>query len=138
MCIVTFMASVMAQDTCDAGFWGDDCNFMCGNCKGNNSCSKSNGECLEEGGCETGWTGKDCMKPLCTFGSGSGDNQCGTGNLCVAPDQCVCTGLTTKDDKGKCYSLRVSGLKGAGISIVVLIVSILACQGGYKFAHSQN
>ena len=46
--------------------------------------------------------------------------------------------LSKKDENGKCYSLRVAGLKGAGISIVVLIVSILACQGGYKFVHSQN
>ena len=41
-----------------------------------------------------------------------------------------------KADDGSCYSLRVSGLKGAAISLVVLIISILACQGGYKFVHS--
>jgi len=136
MCIVTFMASVMAQDACNAGFWGDDCNFLCGQCKGNNSCSKENGKCLTENGCETGWTDVDCMKPLCYFGTSA--DQCGNGNLCVSPDSCVCTGLTTRDENGKCYSLRVAGLKGAGISIIVLIVSIFACQGGYKFVHSQN
>jgi hypothetical protein len=85
-----------------------------------------------------GYTGLDCMKPVCDFDKSGSDSQCGTDNLCVAPDSCVCTGLTTRDETGKCYSLRVAGLKGAGISIVVLIVSILACQGGYKFAHSQN
>jgi len=32
----------------------------------------------------------------------------------------------------------VDGLKGAGVALLVLIASILACQGGYKFAHSSS
>ena len=36
----------------------------------------------------------DCMKPLCYFGTSA--DQCGNGNLCVSPDSCVCTGLTTR------------------------------------------
>ena len=32
----------------------------------------------------------------------------------------------------------MDGLKGAGVALLVLIASILACQGGYKFAHSSS
>jgi len=138
--VVTFITSVMAQN-CDApGYWGADCYKLCGRCLGgdNATCNKDTGVCTDESGCAQGYTGTTCMDPICDFDGSKSDSQCGTDNFCVAPDSCVCTGLTTRDENGKCYSLRVAGLKGAGISIVVLIVSILACQGGYKFVHSQN
>lgn len=136
--VVTFITSVMAQD-CPPGYWGDNCYQLCGQCLGDNAtCNKSDGKCTDESGCLVGYTGEACMDPVCDFDKSNSDSQCGKDNYCVAPNSCVCTGLTTRDENGKCYSLRVAGLKGAGISIVVLIVSILACQGGYKFAHSQN
>jgi len=138
MVFISFIASISAQD-CPAGYWGTDCNFRCGMCKnesdGVSGCNKDNGKCLTQKGCETGYTGEDCQTPQCFFNTNA--DQCGSGR-CASPDNCVCTGLTAKDETGKCYSLRIAGLKGAAISIGVLIVSILACQGGYKFAHSQN
>jgi len=41
-------------------------------------------------------------------------------------------------EDGGCYNLRVYGLKGAAISLVVLIVSILACQGGYNLVQNNS
>merc|ERR1711976_911915 len=71
MCFMTFIASISAQD-CPTGYWGDDCNFRCGMCKNESTglvgCNKENGECLNEKGCEQGYTGKTCQEPLCTFG----------------------------------------------------------------------
>jgi len=118
--------------TCPDGFWGSDCNFICGKCvEEGNKCGKEDGKC-ESNSCVQGWTEKDCMKPVCE------DGLCTTEGQCIAPNVCVCPKLYSKYDAGDgkvgCYSLRTNGLKGAGISILVLIVSILACKTGYKFS----
>merc|ERR1711990_1244998 len=77
--VVTFITSVMAQDTCDAGYWGDNCYKLCGQCLGDNAtCNKNDGKCTEEAGCQPGYTGLDCMKPVCDFDKSGSDSQCGT------------------------------------------------------------
>jgi hypothetical protein len=122
----------LAASQCDTGLWGNDCKFICGNCKYNDdlkTCNASDGKC-DTLGCTDGWSGDDCQRPVCA------NDMCGPKGSCVKPNECVCPELWSKAEDGGCYSLRVSGLKGAAISLVVLIVSILACQGGYKFVHS--
>ena len=36
-----------------------------------------------------------------------------------------------------CYSMRINGLKGAGFAALILIVSLLACHGGYTWNTSR-
>jgi len=129
-----------AVTPCEEGYWGatgqPGCN-LCGKCN-DGKCDPTTGKC-DPAICIAGWSGPECNEPVCA------DGMCGPpdGGKCVAPDQCVCTKLYSQeyeiDEAGVktrkgCYSLRTSGLKGAGISLLVLIVSILACKSGYKFS----
>jgi len=126
---------ISAQSTdCQKGYWGENCRLLCGKCKADGACDKTSGVCLDDTGCGNGYSGDKCMDPNCPPG------HCGTGGgICVSQNQCVCPGLWSKNpETGACYSLRVDGLKGAGVALLVLIASILACQGGYKFAHSSS
>jgi len=125
---------IAAQSTdCPKGYWGADCRLLCGKCKADSGCNKETGACLDDTGCGNGFSGAKCMDPNCPEG------HCGPEGICVSENQCVCPGLWSKNElTGACYSLRVDGLKGAGVALLVLIASILACQGGYKFAHSSS
>lgn len=110
--------------------YGD--NLLCGMCRDKKDqkklgpCNKSNGKCPKVGSgsnCMEGWSDEDekCQTPICD------KVNCGSDGYCVGPNQCVCTALSSSDGEGGCYHLRVRGLIGAGISLVVLIVSISAC-----------
>jgi len=127
-------AGIYAQETCEDGTWGDNCYNLCGKCKDNGACDKSTGNCVSTM-CDAGYSGAGCNIPVCDAVSCGPDP-----NKCVAPNQCVCAKLYTQeyDETGArkgCKSLRADGLKGAGIAILVLIVSIIACKAGYKFSH---
>jgi len=110
-------------------WFGPECRFRC-NCATGSSCARSNGECGE---CREGYSGLACDQAICT-------DHCGPFGRCVAPEQCVCYQLYSieketivHEESGtekivhRCVSLRISGLKGAFISLGVLIVSILFC-----------
>jgi len=137
---LSFFGTIAAQDFCEnEGFWGKDCNYLCGSCKEGNKCKKDNGACFSDDAadktrlCATGWTGNTCSEPLC-----DGVADCGPMGYCVRPNECVCTKLWSQSfvegKRAGCYSLRVSGLKGAGIAVCVLIASIFACKAGHKFS----
>jgi hypothetical protein len=128
-----FGLKLIAAQNCDKGYWGPSCLKLCGKCIGDSECTKDTGDCVDETGCQPGYSGTKCMEPVCPVG------HCGPEGMCVKENECVCPGLWSKNaDTGMCYSLRVDGLKGAAVALLVLIASILACQGGYKFAHSSS
>ncbi|CBY10675.1 unnamed protein product [Oikopleura dioica] len=122
-------------DSCESGYFGDDCTKLCGHCK-EDRCGQ-NGECLE--GCENGWktetgngneTVADCSVPICVANC---DGPAGsTRNFCVRPNECVCGEKNWSKWKvpqygSVCYSLRSNGLKGAIFALVILILSIYTC-----------
>lgn len=129
---LTLVAAV-AYGACNRpGYYGDDCNTACGSC--------ANGDCDKDGicpgkVCETGWTGDKCDTAQC-FGQ-DGDAGCAENGKCVAPNYCVCgesgaqvVGLKRTYDgiEGiNCVSLRRDGIKGAGIALIVMFVSISTC-----------
>nr|XP_022307239.1 uncharacterized protein LOC111113335 isoform X2 [Crassostrea virginica] len=45
---------------CDSGTFGRGCRGICGKCKGNNTCNRINGRCME--GCHLGFIGLKCDK----------------------------------------------------------------------------
>lgn len=104
-----------------------------GGCKGD-ACDKSTGECTQSG-CLENWTsssGNKCDVPVC-FGKAG----CAQGGKCVAPNYCVCgtsgaqvVGVQREFDgiEGvNCVNLRAQGIKGAGVALLVLFVSITTC-----------
>lgn len=109
--------------------YGD--NLLCGACRSKKDqtsfgpCNKQNGNCPTVAGkrCLDGWDEEDttCQTPKCD------KVNCGSDGYCVAPNQCVCTALSSADGEGGCYHLRVRGLIGAGIALLVLVFSISAC-----------
>jgi len=130
------------------GYWGEDCNNVCGYCKDNKACNKSDGNCPSTS-CEEGWESlkgeTKCNKPIC-FGL----EGCSFGK-CVAPNYCVC-GAEGAQIVGKeverivngkkhtgidCVSLRMDGIKGAGIAMLVMFVSIGIC-GGIERMRNKN
>jgi len=89
-------------------------------------CDKRTGICpevIDGTRCQAGWLedDKSCQTPICD------KVNCGSDGFCVAPNQCVCTALSTSDGEGGCYHLRVRGLIGAGAALLVLIISVSAC-----------
>lgn len=124
------------------GYWGEDCNNVCGYCKGNAACDKATGKC-PAAACQDDWLGEKCDEPKC-FGSKTG---CSLGGKCVAPNYCVCGALgaqivgkevTREGTTGiDCISLRMDGIKGAGIAMIVMFVSIGIC-GGIERMRNKN
>merc|ERR1739848_586087 len=130
---LTLVAAVAYGAACTrSGYYGDNCNTACGSCKDGANCL-SDGKC--PGDCATGWTGDKCDVAQC-FGK-DGDAGCAEQGKCVAPNYCVCgesgaqvVGLKRNFDgiEGtNCVSLRRDGIKGAGIALVVMFVSISSC-----------
>jgi hypothetical protein len=112
-------------------WFGPDCLYRC-NCANDGPCDKVNGKC-DDGECPPGYFGDACDQATCT-------DHCGPFGRCVAPEQCVCYELYSieketivHEENGtekivhRCVSLRINGLKGAFISLGVLVVSILFC-----------
>jgi len=131
---LTLVAAVAYGAACTRnGYYGDDCNTACGSCKDDVSCNKNDGKCSD--GCAPGWTGDKCNVAQC-FGQ-DGDAGCAENGKCVAPDYCVCgesgaqvVGLKRNFNGVEginCVSLRRDGIKGAGIALVVMFVSISSC-----------
>jgi hypothetical protein len=114
---------VLGEDS----YWG---NSLCGACKDDVQCDAKTGKCPN--GCKIGWKGEGCNEPLCE------DVPCGPEGKCIRPNECVCDGLYYFDPESKgCYSLRTSGLKGAAISVVVIVTAISLCGGiQHKLAKS--
>jgi len=130
-----------AENACDLGLWGADCNNVCIGCKAGEGCDDK-GVCT--GDCADGYkpasNGKPC-EPEC-FGV-RGDAGCDNGGECVAPNYCICgksgaqvVGVYRKDhttssgqtaEGTQCISLRKDGIKGAFISLVIMVISIGFC-----------
>merc|ERR1711994_2301 len=131
---LTLVAAVAYGACYRPGYYGDDCNTACGSCKDDAVCDKKNGNC-PAGGCADGWSGDKCDIAEC-FGQ-AGDAGCAENGKCVAPNYCVCgesgaqvVGLKRTYDgiEGiNCVSLRRDGIKGAGIALIVMFVSISTC-----------
>jgi len=123
-------AGVLAKECTTPGYYGDDCNSICGMCKDDAVCDKD-GKC-PDGKCADGWSGDVCKTAEC-FGNAG----CSEGGKCVAPDYCVCGELGAQivgkqvNKNGvegtDCVSLRKDGIKGAGIAMVVMFLSIGFC-----------
>jgi len=141
--LVCLAATGLAQEakTCQTGLYGENCNNVCIGCKADAGCNKDTGAC--DGGCAEGYevtTAGPC-EPKC-FGV-RGNAGCDNGGECVAPDYCICgkSGAQVvgvyKDDHvtsngqtvagTQCISLRKDGIKGAFISLVIMVISIGFC-----------
>jgi len=142
--LVCLAASALAQDTaCDTGLWGADCNNVCIGCEANDSCAKDTGVC-DSGNCAEGYavnSGTKLCEAKC-FGKQGKSAGCDNGGECVAPNYCICgkSGAQVVGVSGnyttssgavefgtQCVSLRKDGIKGAFISLVIMVISIGFC-----------
>merc|ERR1711881_540153 len=91
---------------CDDGFWGENCDKICGaGCQGAGDCDRDTGIC-EGTGCKDGWSSRDlskqgrsssnwasykrtCDMPVCF-----GNLGCDYGGKCIAPNTCACQAFT--------------------------------------------
>jgi len=141
--LVCLAATGLAQEakTCPTGLYGENCNNVCIGCKDGQGCDQKTGAC--DDGCADKYQIKSDGKcePEC-FGQ-RGNAGCDNGGECVAPDYCICgksgaqvVGVykedhATKDGKiqagTQCISLRKDGIKGAFISLVIMVISIGFC-----------
>lgn len=137
--LLALVSATFAAD-CNPGYFrktdDENCNYACSEgCKGEgNLCESTGGKCLE--GCNTElWENSDtCDVPKC-FGSAG----CSEGGKCVAPNTCICgeSGAQVVAKKvdvdgvegTDCVSLRKDGIMGAGIALIVMLVSISICGG---------
>jgi len=141
--LVSLAATGLAQDfkvsSCATGLYGKDCNNVCIGCKDNAGCNDE-GVCND---CADGYkaTNDGPCEPEC-FGK-RGNAGCDNGGECVAPNYCICgksgaqvVGVykddhTTQDGATvagtQCISLRKDGIKGAFISLVIMVISIGFC-----------
>jgi len=127
--LLASLAIVGAMAACESGYYGENCDALCGMCKDDKPCT-ADGKCPD--GCAKGWAGDLCKDAQCFGGAG-----CSEGGKCVAPDYCVCGELGAQIvgkevNKGgvvgtDCVSLRKDGIKGAGIAMVVMFLSIGFC-----------
>jgi len=135
MKIIVFLFGIICSEQARET-WGENGHFLCGNCAKKDGqvqkCNKDDGKCPNNL-CQYGWKGEGCDEPTC-------DQVDCMGGACIGPNQCVCTGLTSKQtvkvgdsDAVTCYSLRLSGLKGAVAALLVLIFSITGCALGHHF-----
>merc|ERR1712109_168381 len=128
-----------AVNACETGLWGADCNNVCIGCKAGEGCDDK-GVCT--GDCAEGYAAtSDGCKPTC-FGV-QGDAGCDNDGECVAPNYCICgksgaqvVGVYREDHTTpsgqtaagtQCISLRKDGIKGAFISLVIMVISIGFC-----------
>jgi len=139
--------SFAAEDGCETkGLWGENCNNVCIGCLPGAGCSKNTGACNADSDgnfCATGYkqaSDKQC-EPVC-FGKQGKDAGCDNGGECVAPNYCICgksgaqvvgvlrnVTLASGDivEGTQCVSLRKDGIKGAFISLVVMVIAIGFC-----------
>merc|ERR1712004_149476 len=134
--------SFAADDGCDKGLWGENCNNVCIGCPDNAACNNVTGVCANDI-CADGYklNGNEGCQPTC-FGKTGKFAGCDNGGECVAPNYCICgkSGAqvvgVSKDVtlangdivKGtQCVSLRKDGIKGAFISLVIMVISIGFC-----------
>jgi hypothetical protein len=121
----------LTASACDHGKWGANCENFCGNWAANSQCNESTGVC--ELNCANGWSGLKCDNPSCEEATCEA-----VGGHCVAPNVCACPSSETsivaqyKTNKNGetevwCDNLRISGLRGAAVGLVVLTSSITLC-----------
>jgi len=128
---------------CNSGLWGDDCNNVCIGCPDGASCDQKTGAC-EGGICATGYkpsASNGQCEAVC-FGKQGKNAGCDNEGECVAPNYCICgksgaqvvgvagefTGSDGQTYTGtQCVSLRKDGIKGAFISLVIMVISIGFC-----------
>jgi hypothetical protein len=135
--VLCSLAVFVAAKECDRdGYWGDDCNKICGTCA-TGVCDKKSGKCEE---CADKWVSGQAGEKLCNVPTCFGkENGCDQGGKCIAPDYCIC-GEQGAQVVGKevtrgeitgidCVSLRWDGIKGAAIAMVVMFTSIGICGG---------
>lgn len=125
---VCFLAA-SAQETnlnCTKGYWGEGCANYCGYCAGMEStgiydreCDPVSGQCAD--GCLGGWSGLNCDIPFCKDGCNGGE--------CVYPNTCANCGDISKVSPG-CTNIKLRGLLGSLIAIIVLTLSLAICGVG--------
>lgn len=123
-CLAIFLIALVSAE--EFYYTEDGHEYLCGNCKDYTACDSSNGKCSQ--GCATGWftdasmeQNADCQQPKCD------DVTCGGESICVAENQCACAKNYAKSEDGGCYSMRVDGLKGAFMAMLVLVCAISFC-----------
>merc|ERR1712226_1590768 len=116
------------------------------------ACDRSGGDCLQkplkkdDQSCDIGWRNSQeyhrCDIPLCF-----GDHGCDWDGVCIEPDYCICgdSGAQVVGIAGdyeyslpngegdhtfngiQCVSLRLNGLKGAFVALIIMMVSVSTC-----------
>ncbi|CAI5451291.1 unnamed protein product [Caenorhabditis angaria] len=86
-----FNVSYTFRTTCDKSYFGSKCEIFCKDSPLHHIKCSSNGQ----PGCIEGWTGKDCMTPLCA-------NNCSGNGKCVAAGQCKCNNGFQGNDCSEC------------------------------------
>lgn len=127
---------IIAQETCPAGLYGEDCNNICVGCVDDKGCDKSTGVCTTKQ-CAEGYEAvkDEVCQPKC-FGS-LGNAGCDNSGECVAPNYCICGksgaqvvgvfGTYNGEEGTQCISLRKTGIWGALYSLVIMVISISFC-----------
>jgi len=109
------------------GFYGTNCSNVCGFCLDSNGydveCNSDTGECPDEF-CRKGWEGVKCKIPIC-------EKTCPSDHPCIAPNVCDC-GADINLIQPNCENIRIRGLLGSGIAILVLTSSVFFCTYGSK------
>jgi len=127
---------------CDVGLWGEKCNNVCIGCPAGSTCDQTTGVCAD--GCADGYkpaSGNGQCEAVC-FGKQGKNAGCDNEGECVAPNYCICgksgaqvvgvagefVGTDGQTYEGtQCVSLRKDGIKGAFISLVIMVISIGFC-----------
>jgi len=109
------------------GFYGTNCSQVCGFCLDSNGndveCDSTTGECPDEF-CREGWEGVRCKTAICELA-------CPSDHPCIAPNVCDC-GEDINLIQPNCENIRIRGLLGSGIAVLVLSFSVLFCSYGSK------
>lgn len=129
--LVLCMVSVAIAQQCEDGYWGEGCVNYCGYCYTtggavqpgdlNRVCDSTTGACVE--GCQAGYTGENCDHAICS--------DCSNG-VCVAPELCqMCKDISHVSPN--CINIKLRGLLGSLISVIVLICALVSCTLGSMF-----
>ncbi|XP_048751376.2 multiple epidermal growth factor-like domains protein 10 [Ostrea edulis] len=103
------------QSSCDAGFYGDACQYRCsGNCANNVSCDAVTGNCPED--CVAGWEGKLCDKECVDGNYGVNCRKDCSGN-CANGEPCGRV-------QGHCRSGCLAGWTGVRCDIEVILTTV--------------
>jgi len=143
---VTLLVCLAATSfACEQGLWGENCNNVCIGCLDGATCDQKTGACsaVEGNYCAAGYknTADNQCEPVC-FGKQGKNAGCDNGGECVAPNYCICgksgaqvvgvfkkviTSSGAVEEGTQCVSLRKDGIKGAFISLVIMVISIGFC-----------